>query len=483
MGFLQQQVDARLILVSAEAGFGKSTMLGEFSRESSIPCAWYRIDATDGDWITFLSYLIATLRGVIPEFGRQTEALLRHVAAMGSSREMVLAQFLAELGEAGNANLVIILDDYHLAGDSDDVRLIMGRLLERAPAGIRFVLATRGRPNLALARLSAQGRLSELTTDDLRFSRAEIEDLFASAFEQPLDRHACDVVAERTQGWAASLRLVSASIAVSRPSEIGAFIEALDGATGPIYDFLAEEVLTRMSPSSQRVLLHASLVDDVSPALVAAALSVTAEPLEPEVISAHLDDARSLGLVGTSDEGSTTSRIHPLLRRFLEHQLSSSSPAGMIQDMHRAIARAAESSEWLAAAKHYALGGQPDDGMRVLGKAASEALGTGAWGAAVAVVALMPDTTPPPAVEVIKARAVIATGKPGPAPDDARPDRQRTVGRYRSRPSGTHSSRRIPPRRRCRQADSGGGRPGRRRRGSRAAAGCCGDVAEAASRK
>ena len=167
-----------------------------------------------------------------------------------------------------------------------------------------------------------------------------------------------------------------------------------------------------MSPSSQRVLLHASLVDDVSPALVAAALSVTAEPLEPEVISAHLDDARSLGLVGTSDEGSTTSRIHPLLRRFLEHQLTSSSPAGMIQDMHRAIARAAESSEWLAAAKHYALGGQPDDGMRVLGMAASEALGTGAWGAAVAVVALMPETTPPPAVEVIKARALTSGGHP-----------------------------------------------------------------------
>jgi DNA-binding SARP family transcriptional activator len=411
LGWLERQAGARLVLVSAEAGYGKSTLLGEYSRRSVIPCVWYRIDASDSDWLTFLSYLVATLRQIEPHFGRQTEALLRHVAAMGSSREMVVAQFLAELGDLIDVQVKVILDDYHLAGDSEDVRLIMGRLLEHAPPGFRFILALRGRPNLALGRLTARGLVAELSPEELRFSRPEIEALFGATLGQPLDAHSCDVVEERTQGWAASLQLVSASMAVSRPSEIGAFIDALDGATAPIFDFLAEEVLSRISPRSQRVLLHASLIDDVDPALVTAALTATDEPMERSVVATYLDEARMLGLLGATVEVSSTSRIHPLLRQFLEHQLATSTPPEQMRELHAAIARAAEHSAWLAAAKHYALAGQEDDAMRVLGSAAGEALGTGSWGAAVAVISLMPNASPPPAVEVIKARALLAQGK------------------------------------------------------------------------
>ena len=123
-----------------------------------------------------------------------------------------------------------------------------------------------------------------MTTGDLRFSRPEIEELFATAYLQPLDQRACDVVTERTQGWAASLQLVAASVTASRPSEVASFIEALSGATGPIYDFLAEEVLARMAPLTERVLLHASLLDRVTPELVEAGLSVTDEPLDQVLI-------------------------------------------------------------------------------------------------------------------------------------------------------------------------------------------------------
>ncbi len=406
VGWLEQQRNARVVLISAEAGYGKSTLLGDFARRSATPVVWYRIETSDGDWITFLSYLVAALRGVIADFGRSTEALLRHVAAMGSSRELVLAQFLADLGAVGNGELTVILDDYHLAGDSEDVRLIMTRLLERAPAGMCFVLAGRGRPNLALGRLAAQGRVSELSTTDLRFTRSEIEELFRTTYAQELDRHACDVVAERTQGWAASLQLVSASIAVSRTSEVSAFIDALSGTKGPIYDFLAEEVLSRMSPLTQRILIHASIIDLVSPALVTAALSATTEATDLETVTVHLRDAQSLGLLGDSLDASAGSRIHPLFRDFLQHQLGQTTPLDGIAAMHLAVAEACGSAAWLAAAKHYALAGRPDDAMRVLGSAASDALGAGAWGAAVEVLALMPETPPPPAVEVIRARAL-----------------------------------------------------------------------------
>ena len=106
----------------------------------------------------------------------------------------------------------------------------------------------------------------------------EIEQLFSTTYGQPLDDEACRIIAERTEGWAAGLQLVAASIAVSQPSEVAAFISALSGATGPIYDFLAEEVLTRLSPETQRVLMHASFVDRVEPEYVVPHLKPVAHP-------------------------------------------------------------------------------------------------------------------------------------------------------------------------------------------------------------
>ncbi|MGD8485970.1 MAG: AAA family ATPase, partial [Chloroflexota bacterium] len=131
--WLHNQGRARLILVSAEAGYGKTTLLNEFALQTRDTCVWYRMEPSDGDWITFLSYMIAAFRDIWPDFGRSTEALLRNVAAMGSTKEVVLAQFLADLGEVEDRRIAVILDDYHFVEDSPDIRMILSRLLERAP--------------------------------------------------------------------------------------------------------------------------------------------------------------------------------------------------------------------------------------------------------------------------------------------------------------------------------------------------------------
>ena len=407
-----RQARGRLILISAEAGYGKSTLLNEFALETRDKCVWYRMETSDSDWITFLSYMVATLREISPDFGRSTEALLRNVAAMGSSREVVLAQFLADLGSLDVGRSAVILDDYHLVEASGDVRMILSRMLERAPEGMYFILGGRGRPNLALGRLVAQGRVSELTTDDLRFTLPEIEELFSDTYGQPLDEKACHVIAERTEGWAASLQLVSASIAVSRPSEVADFIEALSGTTGPIYDFLAEEVMTRLSQETGRILMHASLVDRVRPEYVIAGLSVVDASPDAATVDRALDEAEALGLLGNRGQASGGRRIHPLFREFLQVHLERVASTEQIQAMHRAIATEARSRDWLMAARHYAHAAALDEAMAVLGSAASEALGTGAWGAAVEIVDSMTNTAPPTAVKVIQARALISDGFP-----------------------------------------------------------------------
>ena len=166
--WFEQHARSRLIILSAEAGYGKTTLLGEFSTHTRDRVVWYRLERSDGDWITFLSYLVATLRDVWSEFGKSTEALLRNVAAMGSSREVVLAQFLADLSSAEAGRVAVILDDYHLVGESPDVHMIVSRMLERAPEGMYFVLSGRSVPTLSVGRLRGQGRVHGLSIDDLR---------------------------------------------------------------------------------------------------------------------------------------------------------------------------------------------------------------------------------------------------------------------------------------------------------------------------
>ncbi|MEX1343050.1 MAG: BTAD domain-containing putative transcriptional regulator [Candidatus Limnocylindrales bacterium] len=405
--WFEQHARARLIVLSAEAGYGKTTLLGEFANHTRDRVVWYRLERSDGDWITFLSYLVAALRDVWPDFGKPTEALLRNVAAMGSTQEVVMAQFLADLSTAEAGRIAVILDDYHLVDQSPDVRMIVSRMLERAPEGMYLVLSGRGTPTLSIGRLRGQGRVSTLNIDDLRFTLAEIEQLFAATYGQPLDDDACRIIAERTEGWAAGLQLVAASISVSRPEEVSDFIAALSGATGPIYDFLAEEVLTRLSPDTQRVLMHASLIERVESEYVSVALEAGGTPVDLSIIEASLDRADSLGLLGVRSMASRGRRLQALFREFLQVHLEREVPTERIEAMHLAIAQVSELDDWLMSARHYSSARSHDDAMRVIGSAAGEALGTGAWGAAVEIVDTMPSTDPPAAVKVIQARALI----------------------------------------------------------------------------
>jgi ATP/maltotriose-dependent transcriptional regulator MalT/DNA-binding SARP family transcriptional activator len=416
LDWLEERMDDRLVIVTAEAGYGKTTLLADFARRTSGMCFWYRVEGYDRDWASFITYLHASVREVDESFGHATEALLRQAATMGPSLDVVLSTFLADLGALQASPMLFLLDDFHLVDDSADVRTIMRRLFESAPRSARFLVAARARPRLPLGRLAAQGHLSELSTDDLRFTRTELEALFRSTYRQPLDDEVIDVIEDRTEGWAASLQLVSTSIATRSPNETREFIRDLSGAEGPIYDFLAEEVLAGLPALTARVLLHASLLDEVVPELVAAAMSVTDSVPESEIRDG-IQEAEALGLLGRSAKTGGKRRLHPLLKGFLARQLKESMPDARIAAMRMAIAHAAEPLDWLAATVQYASIPNHDEAVRVLGGAAWKILGTGSWGAVSELVSLMPLGLVPPTVAVVRARALAAGGAPEAALD------------------------------------------------------------------
>lgn len=413
--WLDQRADERLVLLAADAGFGKTTLLADWARRAHAQCFWYRLDTSDQEWSTYLNYLVAAVRELHPDFGALTEAHLRQVAVMDPPMEVVLATFLSELDAVCQPSTVFIFDDFHLVDQSDDVRRIMGRLFEQAPRTARFVLAGRSRPELPVGRMAAQGRLAELTTDDLRFTRKEIEALFDSAYGQPQEAETYSVIESRTEGWAASLQLVSTSIATRAPGEVRSFIRDLSGAEGPIYDFLAEEVLARLPETVQRILLHAALLDRIDTTLVAAAMSVSTSPVAPDEIVEGIRHVEKLGLISRGSKDDRPRRIHPLLKGFLLRQLNESVATSDTKEIHRAVARAAEGLDWLTSARHYVAGGSPDDAARVLGAAAHIALGSGRWGASVELAEQLGSAHQPPAMLILRARSLTQAGRPSEA--------------------------------------------------------------------
>ncbi len=296
LNWLERHASARLRVIAAEAGYGKSTLLADHARRSGRRTLWYRLEPSDRDWVTFLSYVVASVREIAPSFGAGTVSLLQQVGVLNTTRDLTLDTLLAELESVATEPLSLILDDFHAVQDSDDVRAIVVRLLEHAPTGFSLVIASRDRPTFPMARLSAQAGVAELATEDLRFTRSETADLFAYSYGTPIDDDLVAEIDERLEGWGSSLQLVGASLLSLRPEEIRTFVRDLSAHSEPLRDFLVEEVLSRQTPVMRRVLIHASLLERISPHLLAAA-TADPRPMSVRQITVCLYRAEDTGMI------------------------------------------------------------------------------------------------------------------------------------------------------------------------------------------
>ena len=259
---LEREAGRKLTLISAPAGFGKTTLLIEWlkGREGGDrSVAWLSLDEGDNDPVRFLSYLVAALRRTVgEEFGESVLAALR--SPEPPRMEAVLGAFVNELadlpGEVG-----VVLDDYHVI-DSENVHRIVTFLLERLPDGAHLVISGRVDPPLPLARLRARGQIIELHAADLRFTPEEAAAFLGDAMG--LELSAGDIAALEgvTEGWIAALQL--AALSMRERKDVSGFIRTFSGSHRDVFDFLAEEVLERQIDRVQTFLLETSILGSLS---------------------------------------------------------------------------------------------------------------------------------------------------------------------------------------------------------------------------
>ncbi len=247
----------KLILVSAPAGFGKTSLIAEWAQRCTDEClvSWVHLDQNDNDLNRFLSYIIAALQSHQQEIGEA--ALFGMGSTPPAPNENILTSLVNDL-DSLDGDLILILDDYHRV-NIPEIHDGVSFLIEHLPAHVVIVLATRADPPLALHKLRAQGELTEIRAVDLRFSLKDTEALFESALNRKIDDQDIKALDKRVEGWVAGLQMVALSM--QNREDTHEFVESFSGSHRFIMDYLSEEIFNNQPKQIQEFLLLTSVLD------------------------------------------------------------------------------------------------------------------------------------------------------------------------------------------------------------------------------
>jgi LuxR family maltose regulon positive regulatory protein len=343
----------RLTLVSAPAGFGKTTLLSEWLEDRSgdgLPIAWLSLEEADNDPARFLAYLVSALRSALGEgIGEGVLASLR--LPEFPPVEAVVGVLINELADVRHEEVTIVLDDYHVIY-SGPVHEATSFLLEHLPGNAHLVISGRADPPLPLAKLRARDQVTEIRAAELRFTIEE-----ATAFLKGvmgLTLSAADVAALEvvTEGWIAALQL--AALSMRDREDVSGFVETFSGSNRHVLDFLAEEVLERQPEGVREFLLKTSVLERMHATLC----DTLAGRNDGQQMLERLEHD-NLFVIALDDERRWY-RYHHLFADFLRSRLQRGQPERM-RELHRRAAEWYEQNGWTSEAVRHALAAQEHD--------------------------------------------------------------------------------------------------------------------------
>jgi LuxR family transcriptional regulator, maltose regulon positive regulatory protein len=374
---LDATLERRLTLVSAPAGFGKTTLVADWAAglskrgEAAPALAWLSLDEGDSDVSVFLAYVIAALQAIDARIGRGLDEALRAAAPdTGSVLTALLNDVLAALEGPPQRHAVLVLDDYHLT-DSPQVDQALAVILDNLPSGLHLVVVSRIDPALPLARLRARGQMSEIRERDLRFTTAEASAFLAERMGLPVEATEAATLCARTEGWAAGLQLAALALQAA-DGDTARFIQAFSGTHRYILDYLNDEVFEHQPAEVQRFLLQASILSRLNSSLCDAVRGASGSQQMLEQL-----DQKSL-FITALDPQRNWYRFHQLFGDLLRLRLEQTSPESVPELQARAGA-------WFA---DYAASTQDEE---AIGLAVQHTLASGDFGRAAGVLARFAD--------------------------------------------------------------------------------------------
>ncbi|HNT25834.1 MAG TPA: BTAD domain-containing putative transcriptional regulator [Anaerolineales bacterium] len=333
LDLLYDLLERKLILVVAPAGYGKTSLLIDFAHQKEISTCWYSVDQHDHDLRRFLAHFIASIGQVYPAFGQLSSTVLQRLDKRGEESELLITTIVNELYECVHEHFVIVLDDFHVIGNSPDILNFISRLINRANENCHLVIAARQQPNLpGLELMIARGQAGGIDFRELAFTPAEIHAL-ARKQQQEISLSQASELAEQTEGWITGILLT--------PSPLGtagsAFLPGIHAAGGSLAAYW--DLLVNQQPQAVRdFLLYSSALDEfnasictaVYPPALTAANSGWDGLLETVLHS-------NLFVLPVGEEG-TWLRYHSLFQDYLQERLEREHP-GAINEILRQVIR------------------------------------------------------------------------------------------------------------------------------------------------
>lgn len=352
-------LDKALILVSASAGYGKTTLISNWLRETNIHSAWVSLDESDNDPLHFLQYFIAALQRIIPTIGADLLGMLR--AMQPVPVDILMNLLINDISEHATP-FVLVLDDFHII-QAQPILEMVTFLLEHMPPNMHLVLLSRTDPPIPLSRLRARHQLVDIRADQLRFTPDEIATFLNKVMELNLTASDIATLEARTEGWIAGLQL--AALSMQGTKDIHSFVKAFAGSHHYIMDYLAEEVLPLQPESVRSFLLKTSILERMSGPLCNAVVELDeTDPLDGQAILESLE-GMNLFVIPLDDE-KRWYRYHHLfadvLNRYLERQFPH-----QLHDLHRRASQWYERNGFIPEAIHHSLtAGDQDRTIRLI---------------------------------------------------------------------------------------------------------------------
>lgn len=387
-------LDKRVQLISAPAGYGKTSLLTEFADHADYPVCWYTVTSEDRDPKAFLGYCIRSIERQVGPLGVLESRLVRHVSA-GDWRRL-LGDLVTALQLRLTGKLLLIFDDLHQMDASQEVREALSLFIERAPDMVRFILGSRTRPSLScIPRLMIQGEINAIDFRDLRFSKDETTALLSTIWQRSVDDTEAQAIIDRASGWAAGISLLAR--ADKAGEKLDERSEWLDTA---LFDYLAEEVFHKLPETHQTFLLQTSILQEFTPDICNELLDRS----DSQQILTQLCDTGYFIEERASHE--STYRYHDLFREYLERTLERDRSESYRALHRKAAALAEQQGNDGRAITHLVAAGDLADAAGLIKRLAQSYVERGKWQTLHVWLSLLPPLAVDQDAELLLLRAM-----------------------------------------------------------------------------
>ncbi len=317
---LNEILENKLIMVSAPAGYGKTTLMIDFAAREEVPVCWYSLDENDRDMIRFVSHLVASISVKFPHFGADTITFLKSLNDQAFDTDILITTLVNELYDKILEDFLIVIDDFHLIEDNPNIVRFLSRLIEYVDENCHFVVLSRtllGLPNLPL--LVARNQVAGLSFEELAFRKNEIRLLFQNNYQVNLSKETIDTLYAESEGWITGLLLTAANIGGEQALQYRTTRVVGVG----IDEYLGQQILQPLSDDMRSFLYQTSLLEEFDVALCKQVLDpINEKPLNWDRL---MDEAlqKNLFLIAVPDDENDIIylRFHHLFRDFLQKKM------------------------------------------------------------------------------------------------------------------------------------------------------------------